>query len=290
MEDDPFETELGMIYQLGKVEQRKRLELYNLFETKASTSHIDTEEYFDNLSRLNRTISQSWIRKVNVYKSKLRSEIIANKDYLLGNEVKLDESLNDDVVTYAYALPLFSVYMDKFQIDISKPKFNIDEVVNFIYDFGQGVPKTTEYTLLIPMYMALQLGELRMHLRDYPLPLLHSPRNKDMDETSFKLNGHLVISEAFAKAIEHMRQIDVPLVPEHKHKHKQLNKFEFWLWKNFGECKVVHRFGVCFNSNYPTRIVWGASYNFGIQQMMANFDRFSKPPVDPSTKLDFGIS
>ena len=48
-----------------------------------------------------------------------------------------------------------------------------------------------------------------------------------MDETSFKLNGHLVISEAFAKAIEHMRQIDVPLVPEHKHKHKQLNKFEF---------------------------------------------------------------
>ena len=158
VEDDPFETELGMIYQLGKVEQRKRLELYNLFETKASTSHIDTEEYFDNLSRLNRTISQSWIRKVNVYKSKLRSEIIANKDYLLGNEVKLDESLNDDVVTYAYALPLFSVYMDKFQIDISKPKFNIDEVVNFIYDFGQGVPKTTEYTLLIPMYMALQLG------------------------------------------------------------------------------------------------------------------------------------
>ena len=75
------------------------------------------------------------------------NEIIANKDYLLGNEVKLDESLNDDVVTYAYALPLFSVYMDKFQIDISKPKFNIDEVANFIYDFGQGVPKTTEYTI-----------------------------------------------------------------------------------------------------------------------------------------------
>lgn len=288
VEDDPFETELGMIYQLGKVEQRKRLELYNLFETKASTSHIDTEEYFDNLSRLNRTISQSWIRKVNVYKSKLRSEIIANKDYLLGNEVKLDESLNDDVVTYAYALPLFSVYMDKFQIDISKPKFNIDEVANFIYDFGQGVPKTTEYTLLIPMYMALQLGELRMHLRDYPLPLLHSPRNKDMDETSFKLNGHLVISEAFAKAIEHMRQIDVPLVPEHKHKHKQLNKFEFLVMeKTLASVKLYTDLECVFNSNYPTRIVWGASYNFGIQQMMANFDRFSKPPVDPSTKLGF---
>ena len=77
-----------------------------------------------------------------------------------------------------------------------------------------------------------------MHLRDYPLPLLHSPRNKDMDETSFKLNGHLVISEAFAKAIEHMRQIDVPLVPEHKHKHKQLNKFEFWLWKRLWSVKL----------------------------------------------------
>ena len=105
-----------------------------------------------------------------------------------------------------------------------------------------------------------------MHLRDYPLPLLHSPRNKDMDETSFKLNGHLVISEAFAKAIEHMRQIDVPLVPEHKHKHKQLNKFEFWLWKNFGECKVVHRFRVCFNSNYPTKL-------FGVLLTILEFNK-----------------
>ena len=138
------------------------------------------------------------------------------------------------------------------------------------------------------MYMALQLGELRMHLRDYPLPLLHSPRNKDMDETSFKLNGHLVISEAFAKAIEHMRQIDVPLVPEHKHKHKQLNKFEFLVMeKTLASVKLYTDLECVFNSNYPTRIVWGASYNFGIQQMMANFDRFSKPPVDPSTKLGF---
>ena len=42
-----------------------------------------------------------------------------------------------------------------------------------------------------------------------------------------------------------------------------------------------------FNSDYPTRIIWGTSYNFGIQQTMLNFDKFSKPPVDPSPKLGF---
>ncbi|EMG50334.1 putative mitochondrial protein, putative, partial [Candida maltosa Xu316] len=286
MEDDPFETELGMIYQLGLVEQRKRLELYSLFETKSAINRDDPEEYFTKLNRLHTNVSQSWIRKVKTYKAKLRQEIINNKEYLFGHEVHLDESLNNNVVAYPYAPPLVAIYMDKLNLDLSKPKFDLHHLPDFINKYGQGTPKDTKYTLLIPLFLNLQMSELRMHLRDYPLPILHSPRNKDIDDKTFTLKGHLIITEAFVDAPEHIRRIDVPLVP-HK-PNITLNKYEaLVVEKTLASVKMYTNLECGFRSNYPTRIIWGTSYNFGIQQLMLNFDKFSKPPVDPSIKLGF---
>ena len=177
--------------------------------------------------------------------------------------------------------------MDKLRLDLSKPKFELKKVADFIHKYGQGVPKKTEYTLLIPLYASLKLGELRMHLRDYPLPLVHSPRNKDITDTSFSLSGHLVISEAFKNSPEHIRKIDVPLVPKCCSE-ASLNKFDSLIVeKTLASVKMYTDLQCSFNSDYPTRIVWGTSYNFGIQQTMLNFDKFSKPPIDPSHKLGF---
>lgn len=287
MEDDPFEVELGMIYQLGLIEQRKRSELYTLFNDRAAVTKEDGEDYFNKLNHLHKTVSRSWIRKVKTYKAQLREEIISNKEYLFGGEVLLPESLNDDVVAYPYSPPLTAVYMDNLQLDLSKPKFELKKVADFVYKFGQGVPKDTEYTLLIPLYASLKLGELRMHLRDYPLPLVHSPRNKDIADTSFSLDGHLIITEAFINSPEHIRKINVPLVPQH-YPELSLNKFDSLIVeKTLASVKMYTDLQCSFNSDYPTRIIWGTSYNFGIQQTMLNFDKFSKPPVDPSPKLGF---
>ncbi|RCK57841.1 Protein FMP27, mitochondrial [Candida viswanathii] len=237
------------------------------------------EDYFNKLNRLHTNVSQSWIRKVKTYKAQLREEIIGNKEYLFG-------ALNDDVIAYPYSPPLTAIYMDKLKLELSRPRFELNKVADFIHKFGQGVPKKTEYTLLLPMYASLTLGELRWHLRDYPLPVLLSPRNKDITDTSFSLTGHLVVSEAFVNAPEHIRKIDVPLVPHDAD--STLNKFDSLIVeKTLASVKMYTDMQCSFDSDYPTRFIWGTSYNFGIQQTMLNFDKFSKPPVDPSPKLGF---
>ncbi|KAG7660863.1 FMP27 [[Candida] subhashii] len=289
MEDDPFEAELGMIYQLGRVEQRKRMELYSLFETKADEEDYNGDAYFDKLHRLNTTISSSWIRKVKVYKAKLKDEIIDNRKYLFGCEAgNVDERLNEDVVPYSCNAPLFSIYMENVDLDLAAPKFDLHDLPNFIHAVGQGVPKSTLYSLLIPMYLNLELSELRMHLRDYPIPLLHAPRNKDKSNPSVKLRGHLIITDQLLSAMENIRKINVQLTPQLT-KHNQVShKFDsIIIEKVLSSVKLYTDLACHFDSDYPTRFIWCTSYNFAIQQLMLNFDQFSKPPIDPSRKLGF---
>ncbi|KAI5963039.1 FMP27 [Candida pseudojiufengensis] len=280
MEDDPFESELGMIYQLGLVEQRKRLELYSLFENK-ERQLPDDKQYFKRLDNLNQTISKSWIRKVQVYKEKLRKEVANHKTYLFGNECKFDSNYNLDVVAYPYHAPLLIIAMEGFDLNINQPEFGLDNVADFIYEVGQKVPKDTKYSVLIPTQLDLKVIEMRMHLRDYPLPILYSPRCKN-NNSSLYLKGPLVITEQLVTKDEHIRKLDIPLVPQANSKYDSLI-----VEKTLSSIKMYTKLNCKFDSDYPTRIIWGTSYNFGIQQFMLNFDQFSKPPVDPSNKLGF---
>ncbi|KAI5964489.1 FMP27 [Candida theae] len=284
MEDDPFETELNMIYQLGKTEQRKRLELYSLFEEREARLS-DDKEYFTRLERLHTTISESWMRKVKIYQQQLRDEVIAHKDYLFGNECRFDSDYNKDVVAYPYDAPLLTIGMEGFNLNLSKPDFGLENIADFIHNVGQGVPKNTKYSVMVPMYVDLKLAEMRMQLRDYPLPILYSPRNKSTANASLMLRGDLVISERYVTDEKEIRQLHVPLVATDK---EDANRYDLLtIEKTLSSIKMYTKMDCDFNSDYPTRIVWGTSYNFGIQQFMLNFDQFSKPPVDPSQKLGF---
>ncbi|KAI5901583.1 Protein FMP27 [Candida parapsilosis] len=284
MEDDPFETELNMIYQLGKTEQRKRLELYSLFEARENQLP-DDKNYFTRLERLHTTISESWMRKVKIYQQQLKDEIVAHKDYLFGNECRFDSDYNKDVVAYPYDAPLLTIGMEGFNLNLSKPDFGLDNIADFIHNVGQGVPKDTKYSVMVPMYLDLKLAEMRMQLRDYPLPILYSPRNKNTANASLMLRGDLVISEKYVTDEKEIRQLQVPLVASHK---DEANRYDLLtIEKTLSSIKMYTKMDCDFNSDYPTRIVWGTSYNFGIQQFMLNFDQFSKPPVDPSQKLGF---
>ncbi|CUM45257.1 unnamed protein product [Debaryomyces fabryi] len=292
MEDDPFECELNMIYQLGLVEQRKRLEQMSLFEGKTSKDNLSKAETISNSNKvdeklffLRKSISTSWIRKVKIYKAKLSDEIIQNKKFLFGNEASLPVDKNERIIAYMNQAPLLSVIVSHFDLNLSSTKFELKKLPQFIHDIGQGVPLDTRYSLMIPMFISLQLSELRMHLRDYPLPLLRVPYNKDKSST-LSMAGHLILSEALENGIEHLRNLHIPLVPDVKNiasdKHYALT-----INKSLSSVKLYTDLSINFSSNEASRFVWGQSYQFGIQQVMLNFDQFSKPPVDPSSKLGF---
>lgn len=286
MEDDPFESELSVIYQLGIVEQRKRLEQISLFEERAANelnehNEVDLEDKYETLLK---TFSTQWVRKIRLYKDRLNDEIVSNRKFLFGNEASLARSENTKIVAYMSQAPLLSVIMDGFDLDLQTTKFDLRDLPQFIYDMGQGVPKSTKYSLMFPSYIQLTLTELRMHLRDYPLPLLHLP--PDSHEKALNLEGHLVISEALIKKAEHLRKLYIPLTKHMKNIEKDKH-YSLTIEKSLSTVKLYTDIQVKFGSKLPSRFVWGQSYQFGIQQVMLNFDQFSKPPVDPSMKLGF---
>lgn len=106
--------------------------------------------------------------------------------------------------------------MEGFNLNLSKPDFGLDNIADFIHNVGQGVPKDTKYSVMVPMYLDLKLVEMRMQLRDYPLPILYSPRNKNTANASLILRGDLVISEKYVTDEKEIRKLEVPLVASHK--------------------------------------------------------------------------
>lgn len=289
MEDDPFEVDLNMIYQLGLTEQRKRLEMTSLFEERAK--HIaDEDDVQEKHEFLQQAIGALWIRKVRVYKAKLAQEIDENGRYLFGNELDIPERENHRICNYAKNAPLLNLLLAGVDLDLSTTKFSLAKLPDFIYDLGQQVPKDTPYNLMIPAYINLAVEEVRIHLRDYPLPLLHLPKATDNKGKgrSLLMQGHILISEALILKEEHLRKLQVQLSRTTNNDECQLNGFDkLTIMKSLSTVKLYTDLDILFDSKSPSRFVWGKSYQFGIQQIMLNTDQFSKPPVDPSIKLGF---
>lgn len=291
MEDDPFESELNMSYQLGIVEQRKRLEELSLFDMSWKRKHSNEEEegseskedYEFLLGKLRSQMARSWIRKVKVYRTKLKEECAANKRFLFGSECNLETSWNRGIVPYLFHAPLLNLMLLEMDLDLSSVE-DLKKVPEMIHSLGQGVPVDTRYSLLLPLFVKLEILEARMHLRDYPLPVLHIPRSDTRKVLG--MQGNFIISEALITNKENLRRMQVPLSKVLKDT-KSEDFYSLCIDKSLSTVKLYSDMKFKILSSDPARFVWGQSYQFGIQQIMLNMDQFSKLPVDPSAKLGF---
>ncbi|KAF7582250.1 Golgi-body localization protein domain family protein [Clavispora lusitaniae] len=288
IEDDPFEAELGMIYQLGLQEQKKRLEMMDVLYGKARTQYTSEESLSQKITEIQKIMEGSWIRKVKAYKSRIAQEIIDNQDFLFGAEVHIKEDKCHNILPYSRTAPLCHMILSGVDLDLSSINFPFDDIPRFVHDKGQGVPGDTKYNLVIPAYVDLCVRELRIHARDYPLPLLNLPDSMDSrgKGNSLKLKGNLIINEALSLEEEHIRRLEVQLTKASSG--SQPNSFDkLIIRKSMSTVKFYTDLDIMFGSKSPSRFVWGQSYSFVIQQIMASLDQFSKPPVDPSPKLGF---
>lgn len=291
IEDDPFETELGMIYQLGLVEQRKRLDLQNLYEQMSAEVSDYDESNNERLQALYKSMEVLWIRKVKAYKARVLSEIEKNSDFLFGSEPSISKDDNIRVRSYLRMPPLLHVILSGVDLGLSAARFAHKDLAQFIYDNGQGVPKNTKYSLVLPAYMRLAVEELRMHLRDYPLPLLYLPHTIDSTGKgrALLMQGNLVITEQMVTDDYSLRRL-VELLTEttktSRYPTDEFSKFDsVVVMKSLAPVKMYTDMDILFDSEQPSRFVWGQSYQFGLQQVILKVDQFSKPPVDPSPAL-----
>lgn len=269
--EDLFEQELGLIYKVGVLEQRERLEKMTIFlnsERVNNSSELREDQY----RRLYEHFSTSWIVRYRVAKRKFHgAKAFAIKSSILGYEFSTF-SVDNDVNT-------FKLSIEDVDLKLSQPSFPLGEYGAFLHKHGKGVPFNTEYTINIPMGIDLKTGSFQILLRDYPLPALFFPNTL--------VSGDIVFTEAMASS-KSWRKIYVPfnnILPEGSEKHDTI--FGSHVIRTLTPIKTFMDIKFRIDSDSPTVITWGKSLQPGYQSVMLWFDFLTKPPLDPSPKLGF---
>lgn len=284
MDDNPFESELNYIFQLGLTEQKKRIELFTLFQKKSKPMDLN---YSEELYNLNLSFSRSWIRKVRVYNSRLKKLVYNNKNFLFGNENNYIKFFDKRTVSYTHHAPLLLMIMETVHVNIDKPKFDIKDLPQFLYKIGQNLPTSTRFSLLAPFFINLKSSGVRIHIRDYPLPLLYILGNKISTLPSILISGTLVIAEELWVDPEQLKVIFFSLTKKKLNNKEEKDYFSLNIYKSLTSVKLYGDISCEFISKLPPRFVWCLSKTFALLQFLSNFDNLNKSLVQPSMTLSF---
>jgi hypothetical protein len=311
--DDPFESRLGLLLRTGLDAAKERLQREDAFDAKvaailaaegtdASPLHnaaLSSDYQFDSghsisvhdaRERLHLVHSIDWLQRHRQRKQKRAvQENNFYKDFRGPIPMKRPTNVPNIVVDVSgshRAPPLFRAVIYGFQLQLSRPSFPLEELPDFLYVQGRGVPKDTSYTLLIPMRLNFSLTSLQVTLRDYPLPLLYIPFHSENKELPvLRLISDLVIAEDMgtSQSVEWIPcsiggvqggfAQSRPLVVE--------------LPKTIMPVKTYANPTVHVMTDGVTGFGWGVSYSATTQDLVRVLESLTSEPRDPSPSLGF---
>jgi len=255
----------------------------------SSSSKISVQEAWRRLQRHN---AQSWKKRIDTAYRMQHEGVRANHGFFWGDDDAPDVDDSSETLLAMNGRPgLMSALISDAHIILDKPSFPLKEYSQFLHRAGKGMPCDMEYTLLIPLNIQIDMGEARVSLRDYPLPVLHVPAlapGQSVRLPSWSIKTDFVVAEEYRGAIS-TKQIKVEVVPPEKMtQHSSLNKgFAIDVRRTVSPVKTYSDVEVAINTSAPTSITWGTSYQPAIQDMMMVVEGFTKQHVDPSDRVGF---
>ncbi|KAH7140674.1 mitochondrial protein from FMP27-domain-containing protein [Dactylonectria macrodidyma] len=183
---------------------------------------------------------------------------------------------------------LMSALISDLHFTVDKPTFPMKDLPDFLHKIGKGMPRDMQYSLLAPMHVGIEMGEAKVTLRDYPLPLLHIPPMKYGQSSklqSVSLKTNFVIAEEF-RGVESTRRVRVNVIPP-KNPTSSEGSFAIEVRRTIGPVKSYSDVYMDVNTALPTRITWGPCYQPAVQDMMMVIESFTKPQFDPSERVGF---
>ena len=260
-------------------------------EGQLSLSHeakLSNDEAWRKLQRYN---AQSWKKRIdNIYRVQHRGMREIRGIFWGNDEIPYDTDGDERILSLPARPGLMSTLISDLHVIIDKPSFPIQEYPKFIHSVGKGMPFDMKYSLLLPMNLQINMGEARMTLRDYPLPLLHVPAIRPGQSPrlpSWSLKTDFVIAEEFRGPIS-TKQVAVEVVPASKFFVTQPpSGFAIDVRRTVSPVKTYSDVDVSINTSASTKITWGTSYQPAIQDMMMVIEAFTKPQVDPSPRVGF---
>ncbi|KAL4958094.1 mitochondrial protein from FMP27-domain-containing protein [Aspergillus filifer] len=283
-EPKPRDDELGGKRGRGR-EFRYDTEGVSSFTSEAKVSS-ETAWY-----RLQHYNARSWKAKIDAALQFQGSSIKEVRNLFSGaDEPPEDVQETEPVLAIPNRPALMAALISDVNLVIDKPTFPMENYPSFLYNIGKGIPTNTRYALLIPMSFHLDMGEARVSLRDYPLDLLHIPALRPGQSPrlpSWSLRTNFVIAEEY-RDYKSSRKVNVELVPASELPDGTTSPpFLLDVWRSVSPVKTYSDPVVEINTNLPTSISWGQSYQPVIQDMMKIIEGFTKVEIDPSERVGF---
>ncbi|KAK3357018.1 mitochondrial protein from FMP27-domain-containing protein [Lasiosphaeria hispida] len=236
--------------------------------------------------------AKSWKRRIDRHYLTAQNDMKDSRSLFWGHD-EIPDDLDDSerILEVPHRPALMSTLVNDLHIVIDKPSFPMRDLPDFLHKVGKGMPKDMQYALLVPMNVQVNMGEARISLRDYPLPLLHVPATKSGQSSrlpALTMKTDFVIAEEFRGAGS-TRKITVQIVPPRSLDPISSNEgaFAIDVRRTIGPVKSYSDMSIDINTANPTRITWGPSYQPAIQDMMMAIESFTKPQLDPSDRVGF---
>ncbi|KAH8724072.1 mitochondrial protein from FMP27-domain-containing protein [Phaeosphaeriaceae sp. PMI808] len=258
------------------------------FSGLSATCHTSIEDAREKLNRLN---AQTWKKRIDHALSTQNRSINDIRSMFWGlDELPEDVQQKETILAIPQRPALTALAVSDLDITIDKPSFPISEYPRYLHRIGKGIPLDTQYALLIPMHVQINMGEAKIQLRDYPLPFLHFPAIGSIQSSrlpSVSMKTDFVIAEEY-RSIESSRVSRVVVVPQERTTSGEpTGGFAVDVRRTVAPVKTYSDMSIDINSAYATRITWGTSYQPAIQDMMQILENFTKPAIDPSERVGF---
>ncbi|RDA89891.1 hypothetical protein CP533_6248 [Ophiocordyceps camponoti-saundersi (nom. inval.)] len=237
--------------------------------------------------------AQAWQKRIDrAYETSRTAAREMRESFWGDNRMPEDLEVTERILEVPQRPALMAAVLSDFHAVIDKPSFAMRELPEFIHKVGKGMPLDMRYGLLLPMNLTMGMGEVRVSLRDYPLPILHIPSLKpgqSMRSQSLTLKGNLVVAEEF-QGVESQRRVRVNVIPARdpgSGASANEGSFAIEVIRTVSAVKSYSDLYMDINTALPTRITWGPSYQPAVQDMMMVVESFTKPQLDPSELVGF---
>ncbi|KAH7921808.1 hypothetical protein BV22DRAFT_1114199 [Leucogyrophana mollusca] len=308
--DDPFESQLGLIWRTGLEAAKERLHREEAFKAKVATilaaeaSHLgadaaqETSDYqfhpYHSISideareRLDLVHSLDWAMRIRQKASSQVVEEEAVRQQLHGPFAFKRPSKVPDLVKVARVdrlPPLFRITLHGFHLKLSPPSFPISQLPSFLQDQGQGIPRDTLYSLLIPMHLNFSLTALHASLRNYPLPLLHIPGVASEKSPVLLFDSDLVIAEEMGPP----QSVDwIPCSINGLQEGTHVTRpFIIDIPKTIMPVKTYANSDIQVVTSGVTGFAWGVSYSAAVQDVVRVVETLTTEPRDTSPSIGF---
>ncbi|KAG5725006.1 UPF0648 protein C3H5.09c [Termitomyces sp. T112] len=309
--DDPFESKLSVIWRCGYDAAKQRIDREEAYKAKVaaiyraesqvppsgsaergvdyhfggehSVSIGEARRRLDAVHELDWTLRLRDLCQIHSRSDKAMNQLLRGKHTNKDSGLKVPDIVQ--VSPIPPAPPLFRALFHEVFLDVHRPSFPAESLSDFLYEQGSGLPRDTEFSLLIPLHLNFTLTSLHITLRDYPLPLFSIPATKDHTTPAWAFETDLVIAEEMGSELS-VDWIDCVIL-DSNHGARGASAFSISVPKTIMPVKTYANPVIHVNTTSTTVLSWSISYAPAIQDLMKVIENLTTAPRDSSPGIGF---